>query len=64
MLAIITGQGMPSPFRTTEASVLSPETEMKNEIMQDLDVTDDPLKETSKLIIMQFTIQHLALEVC
>lgn len=63
MLAIITGQGLPSPFRSSEVSVVGRESDLKDDMMQEGDLTDHIAKETSKLIIMQFTVQHLALEV-
>lgn len=63
MLAIITGQGLPSPFRSSEISAIGHETDFKDDLIQEEDMTDHSAKETSKLIIMQFTVQHLALEV-
>lgn len=39
------------------------ENERKSETPQDENILDDHSNEMSKLIIMQFTVQHLALEV-
>ncbi|KAK6626649.1 hypothetical protein RUM44_009125 [Polyplax serrata] len=63
MLAMITDQGLPSPFRSSEPPIVDNENERKSETPQDENILDDHSNEMSKLIIMQFTVQHLALEV-
>lgn len=63
MLSMITDQGLPSPFRSPETPIIDSETEPPTETFLDESLWDDPMSEMSKLIIMQFTVQQLALEV-
>lgn len=62
ILSMMTDQGLPSPLRSSEPFVDN-ESEGKNETCQDENIFEDRMNEISKLIIMQFTVQHLALEV-
>lgn len=63
MLTMITDQGLPSPFRSSEPFIVDNDNEKKSKTPQDDNFLEDHTNEMSKLIIMQFTVQHLALEV-
>lgn len=63
MLSMITDQANSSPYRSPDAAAAEFETDFKVQEPADQDVVDEPSKEMSKLILMQFIVQQLALEV-